>query len=169
MIDKFGKSILTLFGIGYFKYAPGTAASIVTCALWLLLYSLEINFLLLAFLYLIILLYSIILIDKLSKKFSEVDAKEIVIDEFLGMSLPLLAFYSSLDQLGSWHNVNVDYIFLKYILPSFVLFRFFDIVKPYPINLIDKKLKNGLGVVMDDLIAGLFSLIVTYIAIQFIF
>ena len=169
MIDKFGKNILTLFGIGYFKYAPGTAASIVTCALWLLLYSLKINFLLLAFLYLIILLYSIILIDKLSKKFSEVDAKEIVIDEFLGMSLPLLAFYSSLDQLGSWHNVNVDYIFLKYILPSFVLFRFFDIVKPYPINLIDKKLKNGLGVVMDDLIAGLFSLIVTYIAIQFIF
>ena len=169
MIDKFGKSILTLFGVGYYKYAPGTAASIVTCALWLLLYSLEINFLLLAFLYLIILLYSIILIDKLSKKFSEVDAKEIVIDEFLGMSLPLLAFYSSLDQLGSWHNVNVDYIFLKYILPSFVLFRFFDIVKPYPINLIDKKLKNGLGVVMDDLIAGLFSLIVTYIAIQFIF
>ena len=105
----------------------------------------------------------------MSKKFSEIGAKEIVIDEFLGMSLPLLAFYSSLDQLGSWHNVNVDYIFLKYILPSFVLFRFFDIVKPYPINLIDKKLKNGLGVVMDDLIAGLFSLIVTYIAIQFIF
>ena len=169
MIDKFGKNILTLFGIGYFKYAPGTAASIVTCALWLLLYSLQINFLLLIFLYLIILIYSIILIDKLSKKFSEVDAKEIVIDEFLGMSLPLLAFYSSLDQLDSWHNVNVDYIFLKYILPSFVLFRFFDIVKPYPINLIDKKLKNGLGVVMDDLIAGLFSLIVTYIAIQFIF
>ena len=47
MIDKFGKSILTLFGIGYFKYAPGTVASIVTCALWLLLYSLKINFLLL--------------------------------------------------------------------------------------------------------------------------
>ena len=110
MIDKFGKSILTLFGVGYYKYAPGTAASIVTCALWLLLYSLKINFLLLAFLYLIVLLYSIILIDKLSKTFSEVDAKEIVIDEFLGMSLPLLAFYPSYDQAGlTWHNISVDY------------------------------------------------------------
>ena len=165
MSDKFGKNILTLFGIGYFKYAPGTAASIITCALCLLLYSLKISFILLIFLYSIILVYSIILIDKFAKKFSEVDAKEIVIDEFLGMSLPLIVFYS----LSLFYDNEIDDFFLQAILPSLVLFRFFDIVKPYPINLIDKKLKNGLGVVMDDLIAGLFSLIVTYIAIQFIF
>ena len=165
MIDKFGKSILTLFGIGYFKYAPGTAASIVTCALWLLLYSLEINFLLLAFLYLIILLYSVILIDKLSKKFSEVDAKEIVIDEFLGMSLALFPFYAYLAIGGRW-DVMED--FSGAVIACFILFRFFDIVKPFPINLIDKKLKNGLGVVMDDLIAGLFSLLIVWIAIFYI-
>ena len=167
MIDKFGKNILTLFGIGYFKYAPGTAASVVTCAFWLLLYSLKINFLLLVFLYLIVLLYSIILIDKFSKKFSEVDAKEIVIDEFLGMSLPLITFYSLAALHSDWGEI--EQFFLGLILPSFVLFRFFDIVKPYPINLIDKKLKNGLGVVMDDLIAGLFSLLIVWITLLYIY
>ena len=165
MIDKFGKSILTLFGIGYFKYAPGTAASIVTCALWLLLYWLEINFLLIAFLYLIVLLYSIILIDKLSKEFSEVDAKEIVIDEFLGMSLALFPFYAYLAGRKNWHLMDD---FSGAVIPCFILFRFFDIVKPFPINLIDKKLKNGLGVVMDDLIAGLFSLLIVWIVIFYI-
>ena len=138
MIEKFGKSILTLFGIGYSKYAPGTAASIVTCALWFVLYSFKINFLLLVFLYLILLFYSIILIDKLSKKFSEVDAKEIVIDEFLGMSLALITFYSYLAIQQGWNNM--DDLFLVTLL-CFVLFRFFDIVKPFPINFIDKKLK----------------------------
>tara|TARA_B100000700_G_C14565742_1_gene633231 strand:+ start:54 stop:554 length:501 start_codon:yes stop_codon:yes gene_type:complete len=162
MIEKFGKSILTLFGIGYFKYAPGTAASIVTCALWLVLYSFKINFLLLVFLYLILLFYSIILIDKLSKKFSEVDAKEIVIDEFLGMSLALITFYSYLAIQQGWNNM--DDLFLVTLL-CFVLFRFFDIVKPFPINFIDKKLKNGLGVVMDDLIAGLFSLLIVWVVV----
>jgi len=166
MIDKFGKGILTLFGIGYFKYAPGTAASIVTCAIWLFLYSFKINFLLLTFLYLIVLLYSIILIDKLTNKFSEVDAKEIVIDEFLGMSLPLITFYSFLAAQEDWGAQ--EEFFLYMILPSFVLFRFFDIVKPYPINLIDKKLKNGLGVVLDDLIAGLFSLLIIFITLVII-
>ena len=162
MIEKFGKSILTLFGIGYFKYAPGTAASIVTCALWLVLYSFKINFLLLVFLYLILLFYSIILIDKLSKKFSEVDAKEIVIDEFLGMSLALITFYSYLAIQQGWNNM--DDLFLVTLL-CFVLFRFFDIVKPFPINFIDKKLKNGLGVVMDDIIAGLFSLLIVWVVV----
>jgi phosphatidylglycerophosphatase A len=54
------------------------------------------------------------------------------------------------------------------ILVCFVLFRFFDIVKPFPINLIDKKLKNGLGVVMDDLIAGLFSFLIVWITVFYI-
>ena len=165
MIEKFGKSILTLFGIGYFKYAPGTAASIVTCALWLVLYSFKINFLLLVFLYLILLFYSIILIDKLSKKFSEVDAKEIVIDEFLGMSLALIPFYSYLAIHERWNRMDDLFVIT---LPCFVLFRFFDIVKPSPINFIDKKLKNGLGVVMDDIIAGLFSLLIVWVVVFYI-
>ena len=86
MIKKFGLSILTLFGVGYFKYAPGTTASIVTCAFWLLLYSLKINFLLLGFLYLIIIIYSIILIDKLSKKFSNIVSIKLLSTEIPNVS-----------------------------------------------------------------------------------
>jgi len=165
MIDKIGKNILTLFGIGYFKYAPGTTASIVTCAFWLLLYSLKINFLLLGFLYLIIIIYSIILIDKLSKKFSEIDAKEIVIDEFSGMSLALFPFYAYLGIKGWWDSMD-DFVIA--VIACFILFRFFDILKPFPINLIDKKLKNGLGVLLDDVVAGIFSSLIVWITIFYI-
>ena len=45
------------------------------------------------------------------------------------------------------------------ILVGFALFRFFDILKPYPINIIDKKMKNGLGIMLDDIIAAIYSTI----------
>ena len=53
--------------------------------------------------------------------------------------------------------------FLGWIIISFILFRFFDIVKPFPINIVDKKMKNGLGVMLDDIIAGAYSAITIYI------
>ena len=55
---------------------------------------------------------------------------------------------------------NKDFMIL--IVLSFIFFRFFDILKPYPINLIDKKMKNGLGVMLDDVIAGIFSALLIY-------
>ena len=75
MIDKFGKAILTMFGVGYFKYAPGTAASFITCLiyyiLWLSDFSLHSNKIYLVFFLIIILFYSIIIIDKLSHLFKK--------------------------------------------------------------------------------------------------
>ena len=65
----------------------------------------------------------------------------------------------NLHHLGGRTN---NYI-LIYILLSFILFRFFDILKPYPINIVDKKMKNGVGVMLDDIIAGIYSTIVIYI------
>ena len=56
-----------------------------------------------------------------------------------------------------------DYPTEVWIFLSFILFRFFDIVKPFPINIVDKKMKNGLGVMLDDIIAGIYSTIVIYI------
>jgi len=166
MIDKFGKNILTLFGIGYFKYAPGTAASIVTCLFWLILFSLGIwNFVIIVSLYFVLLIYSIILIDKLSKKFSEIDAKEIVIDEFLGMSLALFPFYAYYAENGRYFQYNYFDEFFIYAIGCFILFRLCDIQKPYPINLIDKKLKNGLGVVLDDLVAAVFASFLSWVII----
>ena len=53
--------------------------------------------------------------------------------------------------------------FIPWIITSFILFRFFDILKPYPINIIDKKMKNGLGIMLDDIIAGIYSTIAGFI------
>ena len=166
MIKKFGLSILTLFGVGYFKYAPGTAASFITCIiyyiLWIAEFSLHNHKIYLVCFLIIILIYSISIIDKLSQFFKKKDPKEIVIDEFVGQCIPLVAFLFRPEYLSHLEGRTNNYI-LIYILLSFILFRFFDILKPYPINIVDKKMKNGVGVMLDDIIAGIYSTIVIYI------
>jgi len=165
MIDKIGLSLLTMFGIGYFKYAPGTAASFITCLiyyiLWLSDFSLHSNKIYLVFFLIIILFYSIIIIDKLSHLFKKKDPREIVVDEFVGQSIPLMSFIFSADTFVPIGEKTDNLII--FILLSFFLFRFFDIVKPFPINIVDKKMKNGVGVMLDDIIAGIYSTIVIYI------
>ena len=167
MIDKFGKAILTMFGIGYFRYAPGTAASFVTCIIfylfWITNFPLLKGKLYIVCFLLIILVYSIIITDKLSYLFKKKDPKEIVIDEFIGQSIPLTFYFFqgfiSIKELTFFKG----YSFVGWIIISFILFRFFDIVKPFPINIVDKKMKNGLGVMLDDIIAGIYSAITIYI------
>ena len=165
MIDKFGKTFLTMFGIGYFKYAPGTAASFITCIiyyiLWIAEFSLHNNKIYLVCFLIIILIYSITIIDKLSHLFKKKDPKEIVVDEFVGQSIPLMSFIFSADTFVPIAEKTDNLII--FILLSFVLFRLFDIVKPFPINIVDKKMKNGVGVMLDDIIAGIYSTIVIYI------
>ena len=100
---------------------------------------------------------SIYLIDFLKDEFKEIDSKEIVIDEYLGQSIPILFFYVILFEA----SVSI-YFFMIIVLISFIGFRLFDILKPYPINYIDKNYKNGFGVVFDDIIAGVFTTIVLY-------
>ena len=168
MIDKFGKSLLTMFGIGYFKYAPGTVASFITCLTFYLLWSLfGIRNLFFPFMFftIIIFIYSTILIDKFYKGD---DAKEIVIDEFIGQSIPLLSMININLKLKLITTPFTDYPTEVWIFLSFVLFRFFDILKPFPINLIDKKIKNGFGVILDDIVAGIFAAISIYIILSWI-
>jgi len=168
MIDKFGKAFLTMFGIGYFKYAPGSAASIVTCLIYLLI-GFRLNFTYLIIFLIVVSLYSIILIDKIYKK---KDAKEIVIDEFVGQSIPFafLAFlWGNLKFLRN--EIGETLIFttmIEWTLASLFFFRIFDILKPFPINLIDKKIKNGFGVILDDIVAGIFASISVYIILLWI-
>ena len=168
MIDKFGKSLLTMFGIGYFKYAPGTVASFITCLTFYLLWSLfGIRNLFSPFMFftIIIFIYSTILIDKF---YEGDDAKEIVIDEFIGQSIPLLSMININLKLKLITTPFTDYPTEVWIFLSFVLFRFFDILKPFPINLIDKKIKNGFGVILDDIVAGIFAAISIYIILSWI-
>ena len=145
-----------MFGIGNSAFMPGTVASFITCLIYIILFNFKINIFFLLMINLVILIFSIYLIDSLKNFFSNIDAKEIVIDEFIGQSIPILSFYSFLEK----ENINM---FIIVVFASFVLFRIFDIFKPYPINLIDQKLKNGFGVMLDDVVAGIFSSILTLI------
>ena len=172
MIKNIGIPVLTLFGIGYFKYAPGTAASFITCLLFYILgeshFVLHDNKIYIIIFILFIFFYSIIFIDRLSKFFKKIDAREIVVDEFVGQSIPLIAilfrpkdFLPPIPQ--DYSTFVADAPWIIWILLSFILFRFFDIIKPYPINLIDKKIKNGFGVMFDDVLAGIFTTLILYI------
>ena len=148
--------LLNMFGIGNSAFAPGTVASFITCLIYIILFYFKVNIFFLLIINLVIFILSIYLIDSLKNFFSNIDAKEIVIDEFIGQSIPILSFYSFLEK----ENINM---FIIVVFASFILFRIFDIFKPYPINLIDQKLKNGFGVMLDDMIAGIFSSILALI------
>ena len=161
MMNKFGLSLLTMFGIGHIKYAPGTMASFITCLIYYFLFSIDVNF------YYFFLIFLIILIDKLSHHFKEKDPKEIVIDEFFGQSIPfvIVMFIYTMPHTETWTR-NLEFE-VYYFFLFFILFRFFDIYKPFPINIIDKKMKNGFGVMLDDIIAGVYTFIVFYIGVLF--
>ncbi len=162
------KLFITMFGLGYFKYFPGSLASFITCVIFYILWS-TIGIKNLFFPYIVFLIIvTICSIKLINNIYKDNDAKEIVIDEFIGQNIPLLAMY----------NIEIKAKILQtsfsglstevWIISSFVLFRFFDILKPFPINWIDKNIKNGLGVILDDIIAGMFSAITIYIFLLWI-
>ena len=140
----------TLFGIGYSPIAPGTIGSIFSIIfLYFLIKFVSYSFLVIIFL--IIFFTSLKFIEKYSNLLKSHDSSTIVIDEFLGIFLIIL-FYDYL-------KFSNDFIMFLLIL---ILFRFFDILKIFPINWVDKNIKNSFGVVLDDLLAGVYSIIVLY-------
>ena len=166
VIKKINLFFVTFLGAGYIKTAPGTFASLIISIIFFYLFRLYISIEHFPFLCLAMILvftYSLYAIKTIENEFKQKDARQIVIDEVIGQSIPIL-FIEYITYLQT-QSFGAD---LYLYVASFILFRFFDIVKPFPINLIDKKLKNGLGVVMDDLIAGLFSLLIVWIAIFYI-
>jgi len=149
-MNKIISIFTTLFGIGYSPIAPGTIGSIFSIVfLYFLIKFISYSFLVIIFL--IILFASLKLIEKYSNLLKSHDSSTIVIDEFLGIFLIIL-FYDYL-------KFTNDFIMFLLIL---ILFRFFDILKVFPINWVDKNIKNSFGVVLDDLLAGVYSIIVLY-------
>ena len=140
----------TLFGIGYSPIAPGTIGSIFSIVFLYFLIKF-VSYIFLVIIFLIILFTSLKLIEKYSNLLKSHDSSTIVIDEFLGIFLIIL-FYDYL-------KFTNDIIMFLLIL---ILFRFFDILKIFPINWVDKNIKNSFGVVLDDLLAGVYSIIVLY-------
>jgi len=159
MIKRFNLFFLTLLNIGKIKYAPGTLASLVTCLLFLLLISvLDISIILLCTL--VIFLYSFIAINNSFDTFDTEDPQEIVIDEVVGQMLPLLAIpvYETL------YIAPKEY----YCVAAFILFRLFDIWKPFPINYVDNNTRGALGIMLDDILAGVYTIITLTISFFFL-
>ena len=159
MIKKFNLFFLTFLMIGKIKYAPGTFASLATCLLFLLLiniFNVEILFLIT----LIIFSYSFVAINNSFDEFKSEDPQEIVIDEVVGQMIPFLALpvYETLYPLPM----------IYYCISAFLLFRLFDVWKPYPINYVDNNVKGSLGIMLDDVIASFYTIITLCIALFFL-
>ena len=145
--------------IGKIKYAPGSIASLFTCILFFLLINIF-NITVILIITLLIFLYSFIAINSSYEEFNEDDPQEIVVDEVVGQLIPLLAIpiYETLYPLP----------FIYYCISAFLLFRLFDIWKPYPVNYIDDKVKGSLGIMLDDVFAGFYSILVMCIIFFFL-
>ncbi len=145
---KISEILSTLFYIGHLKPFPGTIGSLVSLIIIYFL-NLYVNFYVFIFIFIFTLIISPYLINIYSKKIQKIDASEIILDEFLGVFLIFIF----------WDYYNSLNIYINLIL-IFILFRFFDISKLYPSNLIEKKLKNSYGVILDDIVAGIYTIII---------
>ena len=162
MIRNINFLFVTFFGIGTIRYAPGTITSLITTIFLFSSFhilSLSNNVILISLI--IIFFYSFYGVANYIKDKSNKDPKEIVIDEVIGQSIPIYLYEVA-------HRTNKDFqeVILFYIY-IFILFRFFDIKKPFPISFFDKKFKNSFGVIFDDVIAG-FYVVLTLIVFMLI-
>ena len=158
-MKKINILISTFFGYGYLTKIPGTVTSIVTTFFLYIAYEI-LNYTNLKFsivFFIILFFYSFYAVKDSESEFENKDPRQIVIDEVLGQSMPLilLLYLNQTDQI----SIPIE---IYYIL-SLLSFRFFDILKPFPVSYFDKNYKNYFGIIMDDIMAGLYSMIVIYL------
>ncbi len=128
------------FGSGLMPKAPGTFGTIAAIPVYLLMSSLELWWFI--GLTIVITLVGIYVCSYTSKALGVHDHSGIVIDEIAGYLITMIAVPFA------W----------QWIVIGFVLFRLFDIIKPWPISWLDKKVHGGLGIMLDDVVAGIFAL-----------
>jgi len=151
MLNKINFLFVTLFGIGKIKKVPGSFASLATALfLFFLFHILNVSPNVVLFSLIVIFLISFFAVNIFIKNLTNKDSKEVVIDEFIGQSIPICLYEIA-------HNMpkETDQV-LKFYFIMFVLFRVFDIAKPFPVSYYDKNFKNSFGVIMDDVCAGLY-------------
>lgn len=139
---NFKTIFLTFFGVGYTPFAPGTWGSLATIPLLYLLAHFNIPFLTVISATFVLLLVASLIADRVEQEMDIHDPSWIVFDEVLGMITTWL--FSPSESLTD-------------LITIFVLFRIFDILKPWPVSTIDKKINNGLGTMLDDIMAGLYA------------
>ena len=140
-----------MFGLGKIKIIPGTLGSLATIIiLYILFHTLSISPYLILVGLIIISIYSFLAITSYIENNENKDPKEIVIDEFIGQSIPIYLY-----EISHGTEKSPDEAIIFYGI-CFILFRFFDIKKPFPVSFFDKNYKNSFGVIMDDVCAGLY-------------
>ncbi|MCS7280476.1 MAG: phosphatidylglycerophosphatase A [Desulfobacterota bacterium] len=136
-MKRLAKDFLSLGPLGYFPYFPGTLASLLIC---LLLFFLRSDSPLIFEISVLFVLSSLTVVSVLTSDLKEKDPRFVVMDEVIGMYLTVLN-----------HTPCAFNLFV-----GFILFRFFDIMKPYPLKKIEK-LPGALGILADDILAGLYA------------
>ena len=151
MIKNINTLFVTMFGLGKIKIIPGTFGSFATIIILYILFhiiNISSNTVLIALT--LIFIFSFFAITNHTKYSENKDPKEVIIVEFIGQSIPIYIY-----EISHGTEKTSDEALIFYFV-CFILFRFFDITKPYPINFFDKNYKNSFGVIMDDVIAGFY-------------
>ena len=151
MIKTINTLFVTMFGLGKIPKIPGTFGSFATVIIlyfFFHIFNLSSTFILTLLLLIFVLSFSAV--ANHIKGNENKDPKEVIIDEFIGQSIPIYLYEIS---HGTEKSPNEALIFYGV---CFVLFRFFDITKPFPVNFFDKNFKNSFGVIMDDVCAGFY-------------
>ena len=151
MIKTFNTLFVTMLGLGKVPKIPGTFGSLATVIiLYFFFHILNLSSNLILILLIVIFVLSFSAVAHHIKDNKNKDPKEVIIDEFIGQSIPIYLYEIS---HGTEKSPNEALIFYGI---CFVLFRFFDIAKPFPVSFFDKNFKNSFGVIMDDVIAGIY-------------
>ena len=148
------------FGSGLAPIAPGTFGTLAAIPLFYVLALLSIEYYILALI--ITSLTGFWFCHVTTKAMGVHDHKAIVWDEFVGYwitMLPVLMLYPDI-------NLGAEIPF-TWVVVGFILFRFFDVLKPFPISWLDKKVEGGVGIMIDDIVAGAFSAIILFVMIKY--
>ena len=141
-MNKFFLFLATGFGVGYSPFAPGTLGTLLAIPVYYFLSNISspiYEITLIGFFF-----FSVWLSENAEIFFGEKDDQRIVIDEIIGFLITML-----------WIPKTILFVII-----AFFLFRFFDILKPFPIRGLEKRLKGGFGVVLDDVVAGIYGNII---------
>ena len=161
MIKNLNTLFVTMFGLGKIPKIPGTFGSFATIViLFFFFHVFELSSNIILIILLNIFILSFLAITIYIKYNENKDPKEIIIDEFIGQSIPIFMY-----EISHGTEKSSDEAIIIYGI-CFILFRFFDIAKPFPVSYFDKNFKNSFGVIMDDVCAG-FYVVLTLICFIF--
>ena len=155
MLKKINSLFVTMFGIGKLPKIPGSYASLATVILlYILFHIFSVRADTFLFFLVAIFIISLFAVNLFIKDLSNKDPKEVVIDEFIGQSIPICLY-----EIAHVEQTDPSRVLTFYFI-MFILFRIFDISKPYPVSYYDRNFKNSFGVLMDDVCAGLYVVVI---------